>query len=145
MKSFIKLLIMLLVVGFSCPLWAADSQLTLGDPGIKSVRQFYATGTAAISSSLTIPLQGTQVFELVSIDLHLSAAGAAANLTVTKNSGLGAAYDTVLVTQDMTSVTDLLILYEPGEAIFSNLDSIDVAWANGSSRTYGLTIKYRVK
>jgi len=144
MKSLLRLLVIIAILGPLSAL-AADAQIALGDPKTQSLRQFYVTGSGAVSASLTVPTQGTNLFELVSIDAHLSAAGAAANLTVTKNSGLGAVYDTVLLTQDMTSVTDLLILYEPGEAIFSNLDSIDVAWANGSSRTYGLTIKYRVK
>lgn len=124
---------------------AGDAQIASGDPRTQSLRHYYVTGAAAVSASLSIPSSGTQIFELVSIDIHLSAVGAAGNLTITKNSGLGAAYDTNLITQNMTSVTDLLIMYEPGEAIFSNLDSIDFVWANASARTYGITVKYKVK
>ena len=138
--------LMFIVLMFSWSLsYAADSVLAVGDPKQKSIRQYYVTGAAAIAASLSIPTQGTEIFELISLELALSAAGAAANLTVTLNSGLGANYDTIYLTQDMTSVNDLVQLYEPGEVVFSNLDSIDVAWANGSTRTYGLVIKYRLK
>lgn len=127
------------------PSTCADEAMTFGDWKAQSVRQFYATGSGAISESVTIPHQGTQLFELVSIELHLSAAGTAGTLTVIKNSGLGAEYDALWFSQDMTSVTDLVILYGPGEVLFSKLDSLDFAWANASLRTYGLTVKYLLR
>jgi hypothetical protein len=51
----------------------------------------------------------------------------------------GAAYDTVLLTQDMTSVVDLH--WQPDRPInFSTGDKLVVAWDNGSTRTYGLEL-----
>lgn len=99
-----------------------------------------ATGSAAISSSLT---PDTPIV-LVSVRLHLSAAGgtAAENFTVTINSAAAAAYDTVIFSQDMNTVQDLLWLPEQPIPII-NGDVIDFAWANANGRTYGLEAIYR--
>ncbi len=127
------------------PLFAADAQIMSGFRKTASVRHMYVTGTGDIAAVLTIPQQGTHGYELISFDLNLSAAGGANSLTVTKNSGLGTAYDTILLSQDMTSVEDLVQTYFPGETVFANDDTIDFAWTNASARTYGLTVKYRRK
>ena len=96
-----------------------------------------ATGAAAISTTVT----PAKAFYLKEIRLHLSAAGGAANLTVTMDAQAGAAYDVVLFTQDMTTVTDLV--WRPDQPIkFIIGDNIVIAWANGSSRTYGLEVIY---
>ena len=98
-----------------------------------------ATGAAAIASSLT----PTGPIVLDSVKLHLSAAGGAAeNFTVTINSITGAAYDTVLFSQDMNTVTDLL--WQPDRPIpIVNSDVIDFAYNNANTRTYGLEVIYR--
>lgn len=96
-----------------------------------------ATGNAAISKTVTPSGAGA----LDSIRLHLSAAGGAGNLTVTLDSGDGAAYDTVLLTQDMTLVTDLF--WQPDRPIeLDDVDALVIAWANAAGRTYGLTVKW---
>lgn len=63
------------------------------------------------------------------------------NLTVTINSKYGSAYDTIISTTDMNNVDDL---YED----FDNMkcqkgDTIDFAWANTNTVTYGLVVTYR--
>jgi microcystin degradation protein MlrC len=96
-----------------------------------------ATGNVAIAKTVT----PSQAAALDSIILHLSAAGGAGNLTVTLDAAAGAAYDTVLLTQDMTLVTDLL--WQPDRPIeLDNGDSVVVAWANAAGRTYGLTVNH---
>jgi len=96
-----------------------------------------ATGNAAISKTSTP--SGDSALD--SIMLHLSAAGGAGNLTVTIDAISGAEYDTVLLTQDMTLVTDLL--WQPDRPIeLDSGDKIVIAWANGAGRTYGLVIKW---
>ena len=76
-------------------------------------------------------------FQLEEMRLHLSAAGEAANLTVTLVSGVAAAYNTVLLTQDMTLVTDLH--WQPTRPVnFAPGDSIRVEWANAAARTWGI-------
>lgn len=100
-----------------------------------SVFKDIATGAAAIAKTCT-PSNSSA---LDSIMLHLSAAGGAGNLTVTIDAVAGAAYDTVLLTQDMTSVVDLY--WQPDRPIeLDNGDKIVIAWANAAGRTYGLTV-----
>lgn len=99
-----------------------------------------ATGAAAIATSVAPGVK----WALREIRVHLSAAGGAVgdvNLTATINSGINAVYDTLVKTQDMTLVTDLE--WQPDfPMIFDKDDVLDIAWANGSSRTYGLEVIY---
>lgn len=77
--------------------------------------------------------------ELDEVRIHLSAAGGAGDLIIQINSGGGAAYDTVLLKQDMTAVTDLV--WQPTRPIkLAKGDEIDLAWANANSRTYGIEV-----
>lgn len=96
------------------------------------------TGSGAIAYSFN-PSSSCRVTE---VRVHLNAAGGAGDLTITLDSALGSAYDVVFLTQDMTTVTDLV--WQPSTAIYlSGSDELEVAWANGSSRTYGLEILYK--
>ena len=101
-----------------------------------------ATGAAAIATTVAPSTSTVGAYELIGYKVHLSAAGGAANLTATVDDASGAAYDVVLVTQDMTSVTDLVQVFDPPIPMDSG-DEIDFAWANGSTRTYGLEVYYR--
>jgi hypothetical protein len=94
-----------------------------------------ATGAAAIAKTLA----PGKKFYLHGIRVHLSAAGGAGNLTITMDAITGATYDTVVLTQDMTSVVDLAWI-PTHPMIFDAGDELDVAWANASTRTYGLEI-----
>jgi len=96
-----------------------------------------ATGAVAINRTIN----PYKAFVLSEIKLHLSAAGGAGNLTVTFDANAGAAYDAVLLTQDMTLVADLL--WQPETPIHGDLgDKIVIAWANANSRTYGIETKF---
>jgi hypothetical protein len=99
-------------------------------------RVFRATGAAAIAQTLA----PTTAFQIEEIRLHLNLAGGAAeDLTVVLDSGVGAAYDTVLLTQAMAAVSDLV--WQPTRPlVFSAGDEIDIAYANTNTRTYGLEI-----
>lgn len=103
-------------------------------------RRAFTTGATDIACTLA----PGAAFELREIRLHLSGAGGANNLTVTADSGLGAAYDAVHITQDMTSVVNLCIIFQPEEKLFGAGDELDFAWTNGSTRTYGLEVVYKV-
>jgi hypothetical protein len=93
-----------------------------------------STGTGAISFSA----DPDHPASLVCVRLHLSAAGGAAeNFTVTLNSARGAAYDCVLFSQDMTTVTDILWIPERPIPVINN-DVLDFAWTNSNGRTFGL-------
>lgn len=94
-----------------------------------------ATGSAAIAATVA----PGKAWRLKAVRVHLSAAGGADNLTVQVDAGAGAVYDTVLLTQDMTSIVDLA--WEEDHLLAAG-DRITVAWANGSARTYGLEVVY---
>ncbi len=99
-----------------------------------------ATGAAAIASTLT----ATRPLVITSVRLHLSAAGGAVeDFTVTIDGGVTAdVYDTVLFSQDMTLVQD--ILWVPDHPItISKGDEVDFAYNNGNTRTYGLEVVYQ--
>ena len=97
-----------------------------------------ATGAAAIASTLAPGV----AWQLESIRVHLSAAGGAGDLTATINHGSAAAYDVVLLTQDMTAVVDLV--WSPDRPMeFLAGDELDIAWANTGTKTYGLEIVFK--
>ena len=127
------------------PTIAGDLELVVHDPVVMSTRQLYATGDSAIDQTLSISTMNTHNFELISIRLHLDAVGGAGDFVVTQDSYLGPTYDTVLLTQDMTTVTDLYQTYQVGEAVFDNNDKITFTWANAGNKTYGLEVLYRQK
>jgi len=100
-----------------------------------------ATGAVAIAMSITPPKTSGNI-SLVSVRLHLSAVGGAAeNFTITINSATAAAYDTIIYSQDMTAVQDLM--WTPNHPIpILNGDVLDFAYANSNTRTYGLEAIY---
>jgi len=84
-------------------------------------------------------------FRLTEIELHLSAAPTtgAQNLVITKDDGVGVAYDLVILTIDLVAnaVTDLVI--KPDKTCKAT-DVITAAWTNTDGRTYGLIFKHQL-
>ena len=98
------------------------------------------TGSAAIAKTLA----PAAPWQLEEIRVHLSAAGGAGDLTATVDHGIAAVYDIVILTQDMTSVVDLV--WSPDEPMkFAAGDELDIAWANAEGKTYGLEIVWRLR
>lgn len=107
-------------------------------PAIGHRKSYKVTGAVAIASTFIPRI----AWQLESICIHLSAAGAAGDLTATIDHNAGSAFDVVILTQDMTSVVDLV--WQPDRPMeFSKKDQLDIAWANGSTRTYGLEIAWK--
>jgi len=80
-------------------------------------------------------------FDLEQFHIHLSAAGNAGDLTITLDANSGATYDVVILTQDMTAVTDFV--WQPTRPLrFEAGDSLVIQWANAAARTYGMTTVY---
>ncbi len=103
-----------------------------------SYRVQRATGLAAVAMTIAPGV----AWQLESIRVHLSAGGAATNLTVTVDAGEGPVYDVVLATQAMNGVTDYF--YKPDFPIpFGPDDKIDIAYANGGGATYGVEVYYQ--
>lgn len=100
----------------------------------------YATGAGAIDHTLT-PRFG---FVLDRVELHLSAAGGAAEAFVIKrDSSLAATvYDTVIDSQDMNAATDHVFSSDVGVP-FLNGDVLAFTWTNTGTKTWGLQAYYR--
>ena len=69
--------------------------------------------------------------------VHLSAAGTAGNMTATMDDSIGDSHDAVVLTVDMSSITSS---FTSLNKIMKSGDEMDFAWANGSTRIYGLQI-----
>jgi len=109
-----------------------------GSKNRKAIYRSYATGAAAIAMAATPGYR----FKLKAIYLHLSAAPTTSeSLTVTLDSGLAAAYDTVIYKRDLTvgSLTDLYVEFGDN-FIFNSDDHLDVAWTNTDTKTYGIVV-----
>jgi len=99
------------------------------------------TRATATSGAIALTVDPGRAWQLEEIRVHLSAAGGAGNLTATFDANAGAAYDAVVLTQDMTAITDLV--YAPERPIvFESGDRLVIAWANASDRTYGVEVKH---
>ena len=103
------------------------------------VRVAYGTGAVAIDHTLT----PGYAIEVLQVELHMSAAGGAGNITLTCDSGLGTEYDTILTAVDLTSLADWLYL-STRPIIIDKGDALAIAFANASTRTWGLKAYYRV-
>ena len=97
-----------------------------------------ATGSSAIATTVAPGF----AWELESITVHNSKDGGATSLTATTDAGTGAAYDALLYTVAMSGVISLVKTWDPALK-FKSTDEVDIAYANGSGATYGLTIKFR--
>lgn len=78
--------------------------------------------------------------------LHLSAAPVTSEvLTITLNANDGVAYDTVLLSQDLSANAVVDLLWLPSAPVLcENGDAIDIAFTNTDVRTYGLRIVARL-
>jgi hypothetical protein len=106
-----------------------------------SARPMYknVTGAAALATTLAPAV----AFRLAEVRIHLGATGASGTLTATMDADAGSAYDLVLFSQAMASVTDFT--WQPTRPMcFTAADEIDFAWANAGTKTYGLTIIYEL-
>jgi len=96
----------------------------------------------ATSGAIASTLAPGVAWQLEEIRVHLDAAGGAGDLTATIDHSAGATYDIVVLTQDMTAVTDLI--YKPSRPMeFLAGDELDIAWANASDNDYGLEIVFK--
>lgn len=84
-------------------------------------------------------------FKLTEIQLHLSAAPTtgAQNFVITKDDGVAAAYDVVILSIDLVAgvVTDLR---KEVAIICKATDVITAAWTNTDTKTFGLIFKHQL-
>lgn len=96
------------------------------------------------SSAISVTFTPNRQWELEGIRLHLSAGGAATDLTVTVDSSYNSAFDIVLLTKAMSGISDYDYRWDPTHKFLNKDDKIVVAYANGGSATWGLEIIYKV-
>ena len=107
------------------------------DRGGHKIVKYYATGSAALSETITL---GNGILDKLVVKMHLSAASATSeNFTVTLDSTTGAAYDAVLYTKDMDTVADVLV--QITDVFAATGDKLVFAWANTDTRTFGMTVE----
>jgi hypothetical protein len=95
-----------------------------------------ATGAAALDEAM-VP---TSAYQIEEIRLHLSVPCAVAeDLTIQLDSGVGAAYDTTFVQQNMNGVQN--VVWQPSRPLlFNNGDELDITFPNTGNATWGLEI-----
>jgi len=83
-------------------------------------------------------------WELMGFRIHLSAASATSeNLVVTIDSASGSAYDTILYTKDMNTLTDVVYKFDPVVKL-SKKDVVTFAWSNTNDKTWGIEVYYKI-
>lgn len=101
------------------------------------------TGSSHIASVIDFGGVGSaNQVRLADFQLHLSGAATASNsLTITKRSKRGSAYDAVIFTQAMVSVSDVVQQWDPPLSI-NGKDRVSIAWTNdaASFKTWGFTL-----
>src|SRR3990172_8197409 len=102
-------------------------------PGREVIFSEYATGAAAISVTFAPGV----AFELEVIHLHLSAAPVTSeNLTATRDAGLGAVYDDVILKRDLAAEADTDLVWTPDFPMpMASGDKVVVAYPNTDTRT----------
>jgi hypothetical protein len=100
------------------------------------------TRATAANGAISLTVDPGRAWQFEEIRVHLSAVGGAGNLTATIDASAGATYDTVILTQDMTAVADLV--YIPDRPILLDKgDKLIIAWANAGGVAYGVTVNHR--
>ena len=98
--------------------------------------------STATSGAMAATLAPKTMFKLLGVELKINTAGTTdESFTITKDSGIDAAYDRLLLTQN-TKTPAITDLGTPFDDIFLPLDEIDCAWPNTENRTWGLTYNY---
>jgi len=101
-------------------------------------------------TALTIGKNGTAAafsqgfgrpFQIYGVYVHASADLGVNDLTISIDSQLGAAYDTVLLVQAMNGLTNFFWLPE-APVVLSGSDDFIVSVANGAGRTIGLSVQW---
>lgn len=117
-----------------------DDYIILSKPAQQDVTFFERfTGAVDLDEDFTV----NQKWQIEEIRIHLSAAGGAGDLTITSLSSVDTVYNTLLLTQDMTAITNLV--WRPNYPMkFDAGDGVTIAWANEDTKTYGIEIVYSV-
>lgn len=117
----------------------AEARYTI--EGGKTLAVLTETAALAIAASLATE----KAAQILSVRCKFSAAPTTAgDFTVTRNAGAGAGYDTVEYTVDPSVAATVSISWTPDSELWLVPgDSLDVAYTNADTRTYGVEIVIR--
>ena len=104
----------------------------------------YRTRRSSGVSAIAVTISPNAPWELEGVRLHLSAGGAATDLTVTMDSAYGSAHDTIVLTQAMNGVANVDYRWSPTQKFTNKNDKVVIAYANGGGTTWGLEVTYRM-
>jgi len=94
-----------------------------------------ATGSSAVAMVVNPQVDA----DLQQVAIHLDAVGASGTLTIVNDNGAGAAYDTTLLSIDMTAVQNYLWI--PARPFrLKATDKLNITWANAGGKTYGIEV-----
>lgn len=117
--------------------------------GYINIEANYIAETTTTADTVKVAIAPDHSFEFLEIDIHISAVPTTSeDLTITKDAGAGANYDTNLLTEDFSTILtspSISYIWSPNERkIYPNADDIlRVAWDNSETRDFGLTLTYR--
>jgi hypothetical protein len=102
----------------------------------------YCSATGAAAVSLSCRAYDNATIERVTLKLS-TAATTSENVVVTIDSGLGAAYDTVVLTFDPSTLGGTSFVWTPDYPLsIAADDAILITYTNTDTRTYGVTVRY---
>jgi hypothetical protein len=109
------------------------------------IRATYKAETPAGTETVKVAIVAKKGYYFAGLRLHLSAAPTTSeNLTITLDSHLGAAWDTVIYSKDLATVINLVYALDEAENLpFHEDDILRVAWANTDLSTFGLELIYK--
>lgn len=102
-------------------------------------RVAFETGTGNIATTFESSVDA----EIVALYLHTSAVGGSGNFVVSLDSDRGSEYDINWLTQDMSSITDLVWPTNSARHFVPKEDALNLLWTNPSSAaTWALEVYY---
>jgi hypothetical protein len=110
---------------------------------VKADSGYYCTATGAVAVAASCSITDSRS-HLNWVSLKLSAAASTSeNVTITLDSGNGAAYDVVLVAFDPSVIGGTSFVWIPDYVLTLGAgDKIVVTYTNTDTRTYGLQVRY---
>lgn len=106
---------------------------------INILANFVAETFASAAETVKIALAAKQDFKFLGFRLHIAVApGETDIMTITIDSAKGAAWDTVIYSGELNTVTNLEYINPNVDLPFSKDDILRVAWPNAAGRTFGI-------
>jgi len=106
---------------------------------------FTGTGNVVVGTAKITP---GAAFRLVEVELTITTGGAPTtgtqNFVLTKDDGVGTAYDNVLLSLDLVANAVTSLSFKPKKSLKAT-DVVTAAWTNTDGRTYGLIFKYELE